>query len=119
MAALTPIAHLVQIDAAGKNWAAAAQHCRAALATNTDCLQARDLCAAVLRQVGRGEEAAELLRGTRALDPLDWWAAHLEGGQAALRCDTQTALDLSLDYAGAGEPANFAASLLHCSYLYV
>ncbi|KAL4858553.1 hypothetical protein ACK3TF_001510 [Chlorella vulgaris] len=93
---------LAQIDAAGKDWAAAAQHCRAALATNADCLQARDLCAAVLRQVGRGEEAAELLRGTRALDPLDWWAAHLEGGQAALRCDTQTALDLSLDYAGAG-----------------
>ena len=56
----------------------------------------------MLRRAGRGQEATELVAGTRALDPLDWWSAHLEGGAAAARCNTQTALDLSLDYADAG-----------------
>ena len=93
---------LAQIDAARRDWAAAAEHCRAALATNSDCLQARNLCAAVLRREGRAAEAEQLVAGTRALDPLDWWSAHLEGGAAALRCDTQAALDVALDYADAG-----------------
>ena len=33
----------------------------------------------MLRRLGRGDEAARLLRNTLALDPLDWWALHLQG----------------------------------------
>ena len=109
------------MDAARGNWEAAAQHCRAALATNADFSQARNLCAAVLRRAGKAAEAAELVAGSRVLDPLDWWSAHLaassgggggggtegEVGAAGisaerLGCDTQTALDVALDYADAG-----------------
>ncbi|KAI7845803.1 hypothetical protein COHA_000715 [Chlorella ohadii] len=68
---------LAQMDAARGDWEAAAQHCRAALATNADFLQAQNLCAAVLRRAGKAAEAAELVTGSRALDPLDWWSAHL------------------------------------------
>lgn len=121
---------LSQMDAARGDWEAAAQHCRAALATNADFLQARNLCAAVLRRAGKAAEAAELVAGSRQLDPLDWWSAHLaacggiggssgdsggedghaEGGAGAgagsaskgLGCDTQTALDVALDFADAG-----------------
>ncbi|PRW32971.1 TPR repeat-containing isoform B [Chlorella sorokiniana] len=123
---------LAQMDAAHGDWEAAAQHCRAALATNADFLQARNLCAAVLRRAGKAAEADELVLGSRALDPLDWWSAHLaasgsgsgaaedgtaaagggggnraggdEDGSAAtgLGCGTQTALDVALDYADAG-----------------
>lgn len=91
-----------QVDSARGDWAAAAAHARAALATNADCLQARNLLAAVLRRSGEEGEAAGVVAATRQLDPLDWWTAHLEGGGAALTCDTQTALDVALDYAGAG-----------------
>lgn len=93
---------LAQIDASRGRWEEAAQHCQSALATNADLLQARNLWAVVLRRAGRVEEASGLIAGTRALDPLDWWAVHLEGGCGALRCDTQTALDLALDYGDAG-----------------
>ncbi|HWH72308.1 MAG TPA: tetratricopeptide repeat protein, partial [Candidatus Sulfotelmatobacter sp.] len=61
---------------------------------------ARDLKAIVLRKLGQPKEAAALLRSTRALDSLDWWARHLLG--EALGCDLQTALDLALDCARAG-----------------
>jgi tetratricopeptide (TPR) repeat protein len=41
-----------------------------------------------------------LLRDTLLLDPLDWWARHLNGEK--LRCDLQAQLDLAHDYARAG-----------------
>ena len=119
----------LQMDASCGDWEAAAQHCRAALATNADFLQARNLCAAVLRRAGKAAEAEELVAGSRAMDPLDWWSAHLAGaggsssgnegggGSAAkgLGCDTQTALDLALDYAEAGGCAAAALCTLRCA----
>lgn len=129
------------MDAAHGDWEAAAQHCRAALATNADCLQARNLCAAVLRRTGRAAEAEELVAGSRDLDPLDWWSAHLaasssgsggedgtavggnssgggggsSGGSAGgLGCDTQTALDVALDYADAGGRSVLAGGNVTC-----
>lgn len=148
---------VLQMDAARGDWEAAAQHCRAALATNADLLQARNLCAAVLRRAGKVAEAAgtaaeaarkdaeaeELVAGSRALDPLDWWSAHLAAGSGdggggggdddgedgsadagsrtgtssatnALGCDTQTALDVALDFADAGGLVQQQFALLLC-----
>ncbi len=45
-------------------------------------------------------EADSLLQSTLQLDPLDWWARHLNGGK--LTCDLQTRLDMAHDYARAG-----------------
>jgi hypothetical protein len=44
--------------------------------------------------------ASAVLRETLALDPLDWWAQHLNGEKHA--CDAQTALDIAHDFARAG-----------------
>ena len=41
-----------------------------------------------------------VLRDTLALDPLDWWARHLNGD--VLKCDHQICLDVAHDYARAG-----------------
>jgi tetratricopeptide (TPR) repeat protein len=54
----------------------------------------------VLRELGRNDDAKLLLKSTRELDRLDWWARHLEGEKAG--CDLQVQLDLAHDYARAG-----------------
>lgn len=54
----------------------------------------------VLVKLGRQDEAADEIRNTRSLDPLDWWSRHLAGEQ--ISCDTQTRFDLVLDFASAG-----------------
>jgi tetratricopeptide (TPR) repeat protein len=45
-------------------------------------------------------QTTELLQATLRLDPLDWWARHLNGERLA--CDLQTQLDIVHDYARAG-----------------
>ncbi len=91
---------LAEIDALRHDWNRALDHLERALRVNADNLRARDLKAVVLRKTGRDVEAATLLRETRALDPLDWWARHLQG--ETLACDTQVRFDLALDCARAG-----------------
>ena len=91
---------LAELDARHGRWSAALAHLDRALRLNADNLRARDLTAIVLRKLGRADEAAVLLRETLALDPLDWWARHLQGGP--LECDAQIRLDLALDNARAG-----------------
>ncbi|MGO9207384.1 MAG: DUF5107 domain-containing protein, partial [Candidatus Limnocylindrales bacterium] len=92
---------LAEIDALRGDWAAGLDHAERALKVNADNLRARDLKAIILRGMGRAAEAGRLLRGTLAIDPLDWWARHLLGEELA--CDAQVRLDLALDYAGAGQ----------------
>jgi tetratricopeptide (TPR) repeat protein len=91
---------LAEIDCRRGDWATALDHLDRSLRLNTDHLRARNLRVLVLRKLGREAEAAESLRATRALDPLDGWARHLAG--EALACDTQSRLDLVLDLARAG-----------------
>ncbi|MDE3066921.1 MAG: tetratricopeptide repeat protein, partial [Verrucomicrobiota bacterium] len=55
--------------------------------------------------------AKTLLRETLALDPLDWWARHLNGEDLA--CDLQTRLDLAHDFARAGFYSEAAELLNH------
>ncbi|MGA2271876.1 MAG: DUF5107 domain-containing protein [Bryobacteraceae bacterium] len=91
---------LAEIDGTRRDWATALAHLDRALRVNTDNLRARDLKVVALRHLERDAEATELLKATLALDPLDWWAHHLN--RSELRCDTQVRLDLALDYARAG-----------------
>lgn len=91
---------LAELDCKHGRWSAALDHLDRALRMNTDHLAARNLRVVVLRRLGRDEEAARQLAATRALDPLDHWSRHLAG--ESFVGDTQTRLDLALDFARAG-----------------
>jgi tetratricopeptide (TPR) repeat protein len=91
---------LAEIDCCRKNWMTALEHLDYSLRFNTDNLRARNLKAMVLLQLKRNKEADALLRETIALDPLDWWARHINGERVT--CDAQTLLDLAHDFARAG-----------------
>jgi tetratricopeptide (TPR) repeat protein len=91
---------LAEIDCTRYAWETAFDHLDRSLRLNTENLRARDLRALVLRNLGREMEAREVLQSTLILDPLDWWARHILGQQ--ISCDTQTRLDLALDYERAG-----------------
>ena len=91
---------LAEIDCFRQNWPVALDHLDRSLRLNTDNLRARNLKVIVLRKLRRDAEAAALLKKTLALDPLDWWARHLNGDKLA--CDSQTALDIAHDFARAG-----------------
>lgn len=111
---------LAEIDAWRGNWTAALEHLERSLAVNVASLKARDLKAALLRRLGRYDEAEMLARHTAALDPLDFWARNelvlvaQERGDAIaaerlqselvglMRDEPQTYLDIAFDYAGAG-----------------
>jgi tetratricopeptide (TPR) repeat protein len=88
---------LAEIDCSRKDWAAALEHLNRSLRFNTDNLRARNLKMLALRKLN---QTTELLQATLRLDPLDWWARHLNGERLA--CDLQTQLDIVHDYARAG-----------------
>ncbi len=91
---------LAEVDCARGHWTLALEHLERSLRFDTDNTRARNLKAIVLRKLGKKREARELLAATLALDPLDWWARHLQG--QALKCDLQTAIDLAFDCIRAG-----------------
>jgi tetratricopeptide (TPR) repeat protein len=95
----------------------ALEHLDESLENNAGNLKARNLRTAILRRLGRRKEAAEVVRETTQLDPLDFWSqretALLAGGRGArqraageffrlMRLDPQTSMDVSYDYAEAG-----------------
>src|SRR5690606_28496468 len=104
---------LAELDCKRGAWSAALDHLDRSLRLNTDNLGARNLRVVVLRRLGRSAEAEPALAATRALDPLDWWSRHLSG--ESLACDTQTRLDLALDFARAGLCREAVALLEHAS----
>jgi tetratricopeptide (TPR) repeat protein len=98
---------LAELDCRRAAWEPANGHLQAALRFLPDNLRARNLAVMVARQLeratGSGRPRARrepLLEATLRLDPLDWWAKHLAG--QPVTCDTQTRLDLALDFARAG-----------------
>jgi tetratricopeptide (TPR) repeat protein len=90
---------LAELDCRRADGQAALDHLNRSLRFNADNSKARNLKVLVLRKFA-GAATTDLLRETLALDPLDWWARHLNGGE--LDCDWPTRLDLALDYARAG-----------------
>ena len=96
---------LAELDCRRANWEAALGHLNRSLRFNADNSKARNLKVLVLRKLAGAErasrpEATALLRETLALDPLDSWARHLNGGNP--HCDWQTRLDIALDCARSG-----------------
>ncbi|MCU1470454.1 MAG: Tetratricopeptide repeat protein [Glaciihabitans sp.] len=78
----------------------AAQALGKAIQSDPEHLQALDLLARVLRELGRDEEATSLIDSTLQRDPLDQWARHLDG--RTVTTDAPTLLDVALEYASAG-----------------
>jgi tetratricopeptide (TPR) repeat protein len=91
---------LAELDVKRRDWMTALNHLRDSLRMNTDHLNARNLMAIVLRRIGRDREADEVLKETRALDPMDSWARYLESN--SLPHDNQMIFDLALDHARSG-----------------
>jgi tetratricopeptide (TPR) repeat protein len=102
---------LAQIDGIRGDFDSALEHLDRALTADSQLLQARNLKSAVLRALGRVQEAAALAAETVRMDPLDFWSRNeLSLTTAAsdieffelMRGDAQTCLDIALDYAGGG-----------------
>ncbi len=104
---------LAEIDCLKGDFHAAREHLESSLDTNTQDLKARDLLAVVLRKLNYAGEAANLIRQTLAIDPLDYWAQNeiqLIDGLEADRSifdsmdsnPEQTCLDIAFDYSRAG-----------------
>jgi len=95
---------LAEIDCARCDWSTALEHLDQSLRFNTDNLRARNLKVMALRSLGKNIEADLLLQSTLQLDPLDWWARHLNGEvpDGGRHCDLQTRLDLAHDFTRSG-----------------
>ncbi|WP_263367415.1 DUF5107 domain-containing protein [Edaphobacter bradus] len=104
---------IAEIDASRCEWSKAEAHLRQSLRAETDNLNARNLLAYVLQQMGRNGEAAEEKQLVFALDPLDigarWSCGHMP-------TDGQMLLDLALDLIRCGRNAE-AQGLLQAADL--
>jgi tetratricopeptide (TPR) repeat protein len=115
---------LAEMDCCRQDWTTALEHLNRSLRFNQENLRARNLKVLVLRKLAATERAKverknrkaaanTLLRENLALDPLDWWARHLNG--EGPKYDLQTAIDLAHDFARAGFYAE-GSRLLEKSY---
>jgi len=107
---------LAEMAASRGEWAKALEHLDRALANNARSTKTMVLKAAVLRHMGRAEEADDLAVAALALDPLDDWAKYevwlfqtlklAPGAQPARDpaevADLQPALEIAIGYASAG-----------------
>ncbi|HZI31040.1 MAG TPA: DUF5107 domain-containing protein, partial [Candidatus Binatia bacterium] len=91
---------LAEIDCFRNNWVIALEHLNRSLRFDADNLRVRNLKVMALRRLDRDDDAELFLQSTLRLDPLDWWARHLNGEE--LKCDLQAQLDLAHDHARAG-----------------
>ena len=91
---------LAEIDVRNGRLAAAMEHLDRSLRADADNLSARNLRAAVLRQLGRSAEAESEIDATLALDPLDTWSRFLKTGIPPV--DPGQCLDLAYDCIRAG-----------------
>lgn len=99
---------LAEMDCRRSDWTSALEHLNRSLNCDAENTRARNLKVIVLRKLANVGQAESLLNDTRKLDPLDWWARHLNG--EPLTCDLQTRLDIAHDYARAG----FVAEAIRC-----
>jgi tetratricopeptide (TPR) repeat protein len=91
---------LAEIDCARGEWRKALDHLDRSLLAEAENLNTLNLKVVVLRKLGRGEEAAELLERIRSLDPLDITSRFLTSGRAPSNAQQQ--LDLAFDLQRAG-----------------
>lgn len=91
---------LAEMDCGRTQWSTALSHLEHCLHADADNLNARNLKVIVLRRLGREHEANELLRATRALDPLDTFSNFLASGLPP--ADLHQRIDLVFDLLRAG-----------------
>ncbi len=108
--------HLAEIDCRHLEFERALRHLELSLKTNSDNLNARNLRTTILRRLGASAQSVACVRETQCLDPLDVWSRYeldVFSGEptlsiktsesvAAKRVQTQSELDLALEYAAAG-----------------
>jgi tetratricopeptide (TPR) repeat protein len=90
---------LAEIDISRGDFDDALGHLEVCLRSNADHLNARNLQVIALRKLGRPSEAREILTGTLALDPLDYFARHLAGRTSG---NNQARLDVAFDLLRSG-----------------
>lgn len=95
------LVELARLDAAAGRSAQALERVRRAHAVGADDSRALGIEAAMLRALGRHDEAREVVETTLARDPLDQVALVL-GGHPATR-DARTLLDVALELAAMGQ----------------
>ena len=111
---------LAQIDCLRRNYERAYEHIERALRVNADHNKARNLQVALLRRLGRLDDAETVAADNMALDLLDYWArnewmlvAYARGDQhtaslrreqltSLMRANPQTYLDIAYDYCAVG-----------------
>jgi len=107
---------LATIDCQRGAFEQALEHLSGSLSGNASHLKARNLKSAILRRMGRNNEALDLARDTIDLDPLDLWSGNelaafstappSSGSNEALfrslLLETHICLDIAFDYADAG-----------------
>ncbi len=104
---------LAELAARAGDRARALEHAGRAATLNGDNTRALVLKAALLRRLGRPEESREIASKVLALDPLDFFAgnelclsgkspAALEALKRGMRDDSQSYLELALDYGNIG-----------------
>ena len=91
---------LAECDARLRKWEQALAHVTQSLTAGPENLNARNLKAALLRKLGREVEAIEILRETRAIDPLDHWSRYCLENK--IPASNQQLLDLAFDLSRAG-----------------
>jgi tetratricopeptide (TPR) repeat protein len=94
---------LAEMASAGGDFAKALDFVDRALAVDARNIRSSNLKAAVLRRLGRTEEAADIGTAVRRADPLDFWSLHeiyllqVSEGDAASARESSAALDVLLD----------------------
>lgn len=100
---------LAELDCRRQDWERAADHVDRSCRHQAANSRALNLWALIVAREGNSIAAEAIPQLNRAANPLDWWARHLLG--EPMTCDTQTLLDLALDYARAGFYAEAIALL--------
>ena len=108
---------LATIDALNGEFLAALEKLELSLATNMGHLRALNLKAAILRNLGRSEEALALSQSTSNLDKLDLWSRVEQMFAASQLGQKEIAADLhkGMDRIFTGKPENYLD--LVCDYL--
>jgi tetratricopeptide (TPR) repeat protein len=91
---------IAEIDCRHGQWHRALEHASLSLRANADHINVRNLMVLTLQELGRQQEARQILHDTRDLDSLDPWAQHLAGENPA--GGNQARLDVAFDYLRAG-----------------
>jgi len=91
---------LAEIDCVRHQWNIALTHIERSLRADADNLHALGLKVVVLQKLGHSEDAHTVLKGIRAVDPLDIFSIYLTCGKPPV--DGQQRLDLAFDLIRAG-----------------